>query len=58
MTEYQMVSFQDRSTVPVTTFVTLGIGLSGLLGFVAVSAAPRRRRGPAEPARIPLPPRD
>lgn len=58
MTEYQMVSFEHRSAVPLPAIVTLGIGLSGLLVFVGVSAAPRRRRGPIEPARVDLPPRD
>ena len=53
MTEYQMVSFEHRSAVPLPAIVTLGVGLSGFFVFLGVSAAPRRRRRRGfEPARV------
>ena len=45
--EHAMVSAQPsafRAPVPMEALVTLGVGLSGLLVYVGVSAAPRRRR--------------
>ena len=45
---------QRRSSVPTEAVVTLGVGLAGLLVYVGVASAPRRRRNPADirPARI------
>ena len=39
---------QRRSSVPTETIVTLGVGLAGLLVYVGVAGAPRRRRKPSD----------
>ncbi|HVL96283.1 MAG TPA: hypothetical protein VM266_10530, partial [Solirubrobacteraceae bacterium] len=41
--DYAMVA-ATRPVVPTATFVTLGAGIAGLLVYVGVAAAPRRRR--------------
>jgi hypothetical protein len=51
MVESHPVAFRPQSPVPVEALYTLGLGISGLFGYVAFAANPRRRRkrGP-EPA--------
>jgi hypothetical protein len=45
MVESRPVAFRERpSTVPVEALYTLGFGITGLFGYIAYAANPRRRR--------------